>query len=512
MPFDNIMPIRLEKKEANIFEKIPKVQLFKHDIGGHVSRGLISPKLYIDWSPPSDFQLIPVDKGGNIICNIDASTFASRADFFRALRMDRNWANVAIRCCETGSFMSCRRSTYIPSAGWNCLTEYRTSIGEFEQFELQFHPTSGAFAFKTHNNCYLDANRTFSTLVCRPAPQNEKGWRGTSETRKTIASDRSWLISPKLKTSSSQERILFIGAYDETSILWNQEMELYAEGELLLDNARSCLLSDDYLNLLRKWMQNFAPKHFPHGGWTHWKKNDKFHHYLRLKDEEQEDDPFRSFVIITTKNFSRSLCLECMNELMEIHLKYSKAATIKYLEKYNMRRDEAIRSELHHLMWTYDQFNEEAPLNKVLNEALKGIEKNIEKLNDNIATTEDILAAAAELEEQCKLFRKRTKSLRKMATMSWKDDWLKRSFIMVGGGIGMTAGALFGLLIGEPLTSVYIGTQLAEIFVGAFTGLLGGLGLSVPYYVCRKIWSTFQPPPIIKDMDETEYDYAVLFN
>ncbi|GFH56823.1 hypothetical protein CTEN210_13299 [Chaetoceros tenuissimus] len=487
-----MMPTRLEKKEAKIFEKIPKVQLFKQDIGGHVSRGLISPKLYIDWSPPSDFQLIPVDKEGNIICKIDVSSFASRADYFRALRMDRNWANVAIRCCETGSFMSCRRSTYIPSAGWTCLTEYRTSVGEFEQFKLQFHPTSGAFTFKTHNNCYLDANRTFSTLVCRPAPTNEKGWLETSETNKTIASDRSWLISPKLKTSSSQERILFIGAYDETSILWNREMELYAEGELLVDNAKSCLLSNDYLNLLRKWMQEFAPKHFPRGGWTHWTKNDKFHHYLRLQaNEEQEEVSFQSFVsIITTKNFSRSLCLECMNELMEIHLKYSKEATNKYLEKYKMRRDEAIRSELHHLMWTYDQFNEEAPLNKVLNEALQGIEKNMEKLNENIATAEDILVAAAELEEQCKLFRKRTKSLRKMTTMSWKDDWLDKSLIMVGGGIGMTAGALFGLLI----------------------GLLGGLGLTVPYYVCRKILTMYQPPPIREDMDESELDYAVLFN
>ena len=74
------------------------------------------------------------------------------------------------------------------------------------------------------------------------------------------------------------------------------------------------------------------------------------------------------------------------------------------------------------------------------------------------------------------------------------------------------AGALFGLFIGEPLTSVYIGTQLTEIFVGAFTSLLGGLVLNVPYYVYRKIWSTYQPPPIIKDMYETEYDYAVLFN
>ena len=66
----------------------------------------ISPKLYIDWSQLSDFQLIPVDKGDNIICKLDLDTFASRADYFCAFRMDRTWANVAIRCCETGSFMS----------------------------------------------------------------------------------------------------------------------------------------------------------------------------------------------------------------------------------------------------------------------------------------------------------------------------------------------------------------------------------------------------------------------
>lgn len=443
-----------------------------------VVRDRVNPKLYLDWSPPSDFQLVPIDVDGKIIQNIDLGNFDSRADYLRALRSDINWATVAIRCCETGSFMSCRRSTYIPGIGWTCLTEYRTSIGKFEQFKLQFHPETGAYTFKTHNNCYLDANRTFYTLASRPAPKN--GWWGSSQTKKTIASARSWLISPKLKISSNQERILFIGAYDESQF-WNQEMELRAECELL-DNGDH--LTNDYFTLLRKWLRGPAPKNYPDGGWTEWTKFEKFHRYVRVKQSEEEDAPFKSFIIVTTENFSRSMCLECMNELMDIHLKYSQLeeSTTKYLEENKMNRNESIRKDLQHLMWKYDVFNEEAPLNTKLKEAMEAIDENVDKIKKTMVTTEDVLASADELEKQCKLFQKRAKSL-------------KRSVILISGGIGLTAGAALGLLIGEPITSIAIGTQIAEVSVGAITGLVSGLGASVPGSVYRKVWTVYRLPP-----------------
>ena len=154
-----------------------------------------------------------LDNKGNIDPTI--GSVRTRHEFLRLLRAE--WKYMAIRC-EEGKFMSCRSAIYLPTVGRSSVTEYRSTIGEFETFKVEYHPGSGCFSFLSHNGLYMNANETMWTVESRDVPRSPD---------ESIASHRSWSVYPLLPRSSDEERVAFLGV---DNVKGQSEMKLKAKG------------------------------------------------------------------------------------------------------------------------------------------------------------------------------------------------------------------------------------------------------------------------------------------
>lgn len=170
-----------------VLQKFPVVHLYKIDISGHyIVDGSPYPRVLsdIDQPKPSKFQIIPLKKSpdGSYSVRELKKKFETQAEALEAMQ---NTDYVAILSCDESEFISCRRAVFLPKLGRFSLTEYRPSIDDYETFRIKYHTESGGFSFLTHNDLYLDCNRTFWTVASRGRPKSPD---------KTVALNRSWEI------------------------------------------------------------------------------------------------------------------------------------------------------------------------------------------------------------------------------------------------------------------------------------------------------------------------------
>jgi hypothetical protein len=426
------------------FVNFPKVYLCKHDVdAGYISTegffAKVNPRVS-SHTNPSLFQIIPIrqeretftirEPGRKINC---------RADFLKKLRTDESWRYVAIRCCDSKKFVSCRTATYIPLVGYTALTEYRSSTGAYECFKIEFHAGTGRYSFLSHNGLYLDTNRTFWTVACRSDPKHSG----------TIATNRSWDIMPLLSRSASEERVQFVGVVNGFS--QDYEMQLQAEGGGL-ENV--------YIDSVKKYLLGRLKA----GDSTHFFGNDLWHYCVRDKETGT------GFIAIVSKHFSSAVAGECIEELALLHAKYYsiRKDSDSILEKYDLKRQEIIEKELRYLIWEYDEINENGKTDDQIRPLLEKMEENIGILYENVQNVENLKKKSEELLEQSKIFKKTAKKLKKK--LSKKFILLNVGCMLVGAGVGTLA----GWLIGGPVGAAIAAEQGIEIGIGAAIGLSSG--------------------------------------
>lgn len=437
-----------------VLEMFPMVHLYKNDIDGHMVASNVNPKVRYYHEPPSKFQLIPLrdPPEGDFSVIEPTRRIESRAE---ALEEMRGWKYVAILSCDKGTFISCRRAFYEPvTVGWTALTEYRATIGEFESFRIKYHPESGGFSFATHNELYLDCNRTFWTVASRGVPKYND---------KTVATNRSWIIFPLLAPPSNSPRIEFVGAFKNAE---SYEMQLLAEGSDL---------GEGYLDGMRENLTGVLE----HGQSTYVSGGNEYLHFLLCSGDT-------TYVLITNSQFSRFLAGECLQDLILIHKKYSNDGIDAELQRYGLLKHEMIRKELEYLLCDYFEQNEENITNTILQPILLQMDRNIEGIIQNIGNAEILLELSHDLETQAKLFKKQARTLRNKISRAWIF-----AYTALGGTIGASVGALVGFLIGGPAGTAILGTQAAEIGAGL---AIGGGGASLITFVgtCAvRMWQNF---------------------
>ena len=419
---------------SEALENLPSVHLRHHDSDMGIIRGKVNPKLR-GQRIPSQFQIVPLlDKNGRLDPSI--GIVHTRDELLRLLRT--KWEYVAIRC-EEGKFLSCRKATYLPTVGWSSLTEYRNKIGEYEVFQVQYHPGSGCYSFISHNGLYMNANETMKTVAFRDAPRSPG---------KTIASHRSWSIYPLLSRSTDEERVVFVGVVDNEEGQF--QMKLKAEG---------VNLSEDYLADMKDYFINTLKC----GESTHiqGQSNGLYHNCVRGEDGT-------AYIVIVSTLFSRALAAECVGDLADIFDKYRDNKEDAQLEQRGIKKDEIIRKELEFLMWEFDELNERK-LQSELKPILEKMEENIERLLQNIDSLEHIEATSKEALELSKEFRKNTKKA--------KDRMMNTWAICTFGILGGISGGVGGFLLGGPTAAAIFAEQGVEITIFAVTGLFGGAAL-----------------------------------
>jgi len=320
-----------------------------------------------------------------------------------------------------------------PKLGLRATIEYSQSIGEEECFHVQYHPETGCFSFLSHSQLYLDAIQSLRIIACKSEPKNKK---------KTTASHRSWDIFPLLGRSSDEERVEYVGVVNRTYI-----MQLQADGSGL---------SKDYLEKVKYILLDQLKS----GECSHFLMKNQWHYLLKHDDN-------LGFVVIVTENFSRVLASQCIEELKEIHEKYSENDADENLQAHGLKRDQIIRKELQYLMWEFDELNENS-MNEKLGPLLKMMEKNIDIIVNNIVCTEKILQATDDLEKSCGVFKKNAKKLRKECA----KRWILMNAV-IGGVVGCSLGGCVGWLIGGPVGAPSLASQGAQIGAAAI-GFAGG--------------------------------------
>ncbi|KAL7541082.1 hypothetical protein ACHAWF_006851 [Thalassiosira exigua] len=439
--------IASERTLANV----PRVHLFlaEAESDGHLVRGFASPKIRTAFAEPSQFQLVPLKEDGTVV-EVKAP-IRTRSQYLGLLRSGV-WPCVAI-LCDNGKFLSCRRATTVPKKGKMAPTRYRSTISDNEMFSVEYHAGTGSFSFQSHNGLYLHANHKLWTAPCREAPSGVLG--------ETVATKRSWCVSPLLGSSCEEERIEFVGVSRGSG---GFKMSLKAEGGRI---------DESYMDPIKGMIM----ERLGYGECTHFcgSGNDLWHYFLR--DNETED----LYMVVTTSRFSRVLAGECMDSLKCVHEKYfeDQDKTDERLRQNFLGREETMRKELQYFVWSFDEEND-AQATMQLRPVVEQMEDNIASMLENIGNAEVMLESVQEIEEQSKLFKKRARNVRNRQVK--KHMFYKAA--MCGTALG-GVGALVGWLIGGPAGTVFLGWQGAEIGVvaaaGVGVGALMGGGTSLPY-------------------------------
>ncbi len=366
-------------------------------VEGHMVRDWwLNPKIR---NTASKFKLIPLseikDEGeGQWRPAEIQEPILNRPDFFEQLR--EGWKYVSIKT-EDGKYISCRRGTNI-GYGWTALCVYRERIGDFERWEVLYHPGTG-YSFKSHNGLYLHANYKMWTVAGRPAPPPHYD-----------ASRMSWRVSPILHSSTDEVRVEFVGVYNKTNASF--EMSLPAEGGNLAagywEGRQSLYYQGE--ELMRSGITL-----------CHDVDDDLWYYFLRVGD---------IFYMVVTRGtihlhetqqnsrsrFSTYLAILCVGELRGIHEFFRNERDHTY-----KGRDARIRADLSLLMdrfyWEGKKHDEELMASVASTTML--MDQNIQAIHANIGTAEDIQQMSTELVDEIKVFKKRAKALRQGEAMRW---------------------------------------------------------------------------------------------
>lgn len=420
------------------------------------------------FSAPTRFKLVPLASSG-VILELQEG-FEARGSFWSELK---RWKHVAIFCEKKGTFLSCRRKTHIPGLGDSSLVEYRTTIGRSERFVLQNFPTSESFSFRSHNGLYLSNNKALGGLVFRSESKQDGA---------TIASHRTWEITPILGFSSTDQRIKFVGVIDNSKRLvmklqpteeedWGcvePESERSLRDNDYTRHAAHSVMGDILVEGLRRGLRRGESTHFH-------TPNGDYHYYVR-------DKRGVVFMVVVSEDYSRALAGECVNDLSAIHKKFARGQTGRGFTKQGKER---IESELRFLIWNYNEHNEtfrHHPLRKTICDRM---EKAIDRVLDSKGSNNKSRETVRELNIIAEEFHKTMRKLRARQVSKWIVAGAVWGALLGGGG-----GGVVGFAVGGPPGAAFVGAQAAK--VGAF---VVGSGASVGVACCNKplMWKKHLP-------------------
>ena len=441
---------------TRVADKFPSVFLHKHDGTGQSSKhSILHPGDKIrQFSAPTKFQLIPLTGSGDILR--PEGEFCSRSSFWKEFK---RWKHVAIRCEKKGAFLSCSRKPGIPVG-------YKSIIGVSERFELTHFSATESFSFRSHNGIYLSHNRALGSIVFRAESKRE----GT-----TIASHRTWEVTPVLGFASTDPRIKFVGAIDSSKrVVMNlqpDEIKIKTDG---VRNTNVTKHEDDekYRDKSNQYMSHATSfvtgEGLRHGECTHFlTPSGDLHYYVR-------DKRGTVFLVVVSEGFSRALAGECLNELCAIHKKlvagkHNHHPVLLQTKTEQLKRRKLLEHELRFLVWNYNEHNEAFRHHPLRNRICKNLEDAIDTVLDYKGNRLTFRLRVKHLNHTADAFRATMRRLRARQVSKW---------VVVGavggGSVGALVGASVGMAMGGPAGAAFIGAQAAK--VGA---LVVGSGASV---------------------------------
>ena len=444
---------------STVLENLPVVFMHKYDMNGQISTRLINPaEMLRNFLSPTEYKLIPLASSGKVI-EPDAK-FVARGEFLREMR---TWKYVAIRCEKKGAFISCRRKTYIPGLGDSALVEYQKTIGPSERFEIQRYPENDSFSFRSHNGLYASNNKTLGAIIFRQESRKDGA---------TIASHRTWEITPILKFGPTVPHIKFVG------VINNSKKVIM---KLQSDKEAKDLIDNDCLNDTSVFVRDdIRTKGLKRGECIHFKTdNGDWHYYLRDKGGVV-------FMVVGSEDYSRALAGECVNDLRVIYKKYANNKKDKQLTENGLRRNGTIQKELQFLVWNYNEHNESCIRNVLRKKICDQMEEAIDRVIENNGNAKDLQERVKELNEIANTFRTIARKLRARQVSKWV-----LAGVVGGGLVGGAGGGLIGMIIWGPAGAVIFASQTAKI--GAFAL---GSGASVGVASCHTplMWKKYVSP------------------
>mmetsp|Transcript_6470 Transcript_6470/g.13379 ORF Transcript_6470/g.13379 Transcript_6470/m.13379 type:complete len:448 (-) Transcript_6470:108-1451(-) len=435
----------------SFLEKFPSVLLHKHEGLGHIYPG----ERLRQFSSPTKFRLIPLNADGEIL-EPKEDTWTRKQYLSELL----SWKYVAIRCETREAFLSCKRRTHIPGLGDSALVEYREKIGISERFEFHRFAETESFSFKTHNGLYLSNNKALGGIVFR----SESRLDGS-----TIASHRTWEITPILNFSSADQHIKYVGVIDNSKrvVMKLQPMEEKEE-----DDGKDHELSLRDHNILRhaavSVLGDILAQGLRRGECTSFCTHDgDCHYYVRDK---------RGFVyiVVVSKGFSRALAGECVNDLVVLYKHFSKTP-----------QNQRIQNELRFLVWNYNEHNENFRHHPLRKKICKKMEDAIDQVLDYKGNKIGLGDRVQELNRIAEDFRKTMRQLRGKQISKWVV-----AGAVWGGFVGGIWGGTVGMAAGGPAGASFLGMQAAK--VGAYV-----VGASTSKGIRRSIkplmWKKYSP-------------------
>jgi len=377
-----------------------------------------------------------------------------------------------------------------------------------ESFTLEYNQQTGGFSFTSYNGLQLHYDRTTCCSVCFKSKEKTKA---------------EWLVHSFLLPDPYQEQVLFVGVLENTTPELSTEspsnhgtgnpfashekignhnfiISRHADGSVPAWNTQESLYKvlDRMKSELRRKSLSPMTIHSGH--------NEEDQHVNeaakgRLSEEEEQEyyssvafstifhdleTNYKWFVtkskeseglciVITTENFPYQFGTQCVMELecfYSITLKDDNF--MKRIESsFTLRLEDVISTHLMSLIVGIDDdyaasnFGQKREELRQLHNVMA---ENISKLQENMETTEGLLARAIELEDAARLFHKKTQELP-------GTEWPKGRKVAVAAGTVAAGGvgAVIGWSIGGPAAAGYLSTEAAEIALGAGTGLLFGI-------------------------------------
>jgi len=438
----------LFRPQQNEMQTIPKVYL-KHYDGVHMKRNWLSP-IVRHRGIPHRFRLVPVDKNGNLVSIHEP--FTRKSEYLELLKkVSMKNIPVAIQHVEKDngkdSYLSCRTICHITGGA---LAEFRSTIGQYEIFQVEHCDETGAFSFQSHNGLYLHYNATLRTLAFKPEP----------------SSVAKWMVHPLGLIASDAEEIIYVGVVNLSTDSNNggQDamtiMERTATGVLLdrQDHARVIDLLREVLfegDSLRQGLSGGCSSCF--------KLPDTGHQWL-----VSVDDDLTAYIVITSSNFSQQFAVECVQDLAAIHDKYKDGHQDELLEQHKLNEKNVKEKEMEALMDHYDYEHASSAFGKASEEVEKLKQRMADilaNMQENIESEEKMLECANELEEMTKEFKKRTGQLKRCE---------RRKIVLLTAAGGGVIGGGIGFALGGPGVAALLASEMAEVGAGIGLGLCGG--------------------------------------
>ncbi len=433
-----------------VLENFPCVLLHKHEGSGQIHPG----ERLRQFSAPAKFRLIPLTASGEILQ--PKGHLWTRQPYLKDLR---SWKYVAIRCDKREAFLSCKRRTHIPGLGDSAPIEYQQKIGNSERFEIQHFANTESFSFRTHNGLYLSNNKAVGGMVFRSQPTPE---------RATIASHRTWEVTPMLSFSCADQHIKYVGVIDNSQRVVMQLQPM--EEECGQDSDHELSLRDH--NFVRhaavSVLGDILAQGLRRGECTCFRTKDgDTHYYVR-------DKRGIVYMVVVSEGFSRALAGECLNDLV---LLYKKLAKIK------VQRKERIENELRFLVWNYNEHNESFRYHPLRSKICHKMEVAIDRVLDyKGGSAGGLCQRVQELNVIADEFRNSMRQLRGKQISKWVV-----AGAVCGGLVGGFWGGAVGMAAGGPAGASFLGMQAAK--VGAYvvgSGTSKGMRRSIKPLMWKK--------------------------